>query len=248
MSAVISARIASWTLGRLGFGQGQPVELLQFPGDAPPLEEDHTTRHLGGVGGEDGNHLHPAQPFQGLGGIHARFAHALQRGAQGPGFLRLPVDPVCAASPFAVIGLGQVGQLEEGGEGLGDLVGLGVAHARDEGHRLPWQILLGRPFRLPPVFAVFLLTMADRQSSQLLLVIEYLAARLLLYHHPEQLSQGTHVAAQGQLLDLLVGTDQFGQPLGLVACLPVNLLFAHRLLSKMVVWHWLAPPGGGRGA
>src|SRR5712664_2508169 len=48
------------------FSKRQTIELLQFLGNAPPLEEHSPPRDLGGMGSENNGDLHLPQPLQNL--------------------------------------------------------------------------------------------------------------------------------------------------------------------------------------
>jgi hypothetical protein len=86
-----------------------------------------------------------------------------------------------AAAALAVVRLGQVGEFEVRRKGLGDLVGVGQVHARDDLLRLAHQLgRRGLLRTLPRRFA-----MLDQQAAQFFHGVEQVLAGLLHQHLPQ---------------------------------------------------------------
>jgi hypothetical protein len=122
--AVISAsRSCSRAFSWAG-GDGDAVELLEQVGDAAALEHDAAARDLGGVGGEDGRDADAGSLWS---ASERRWPASAQR-RRVP--RRLPRCGTASSSSMAgeaaalaVVGLGEVDELEVEGEGARELVG-----------------------------------------------------------------------------------------------------------------------------
>ena len=104
-------------------GEGKTIQPLQLFGDAATLQQHRLPRYLRGMGCEYGsNHDPPKSPQRRLRGnpslLHAQH-RAVKRSGQGSG---LPVQLAGAASPFAMVGLCQICQLEINRECFCDLI------------------------------------------------------------------------------------------------------------------------------
>ena len=107
----------------------QAVETLQLFGDAATLQKNRLTGHFGGMRGEYRSDLDLPQGSEGILCRHAGFFHAQKRSAKRTGKRSvIAIQFACTAAAFAVIGLGQIGQLEVSREGFGHLIGAGQVH------------------------------------------------------------------------------------------------------------------------
>ena len=187
--------------------------------------------YLGGVCGEHRDHRHLAQRGESLLGGDSRRLQAQEGAAKGTcGRSMLAMELAGAATAFAVVGLGQVGQFEICGESLGDLVGMGKIHIRD--HLLGARHLLMR-FRSRT--AADLLAMLDQQSPELLDRIKQFAAALLDQHLPQQCAERTHIPAQGVVLGRIFRPcREFGEAGILVFRFPQQFGLAHEGRRKRV--------------
>ena len=124
---VISAMRSCWRPIRgAARGDRDAVELLEEIGDAATLEHDGAAGDLGGVRGEDGRDADAAEQSEGLVAGVSGQAESTERSAKaaalGCGFGRELGGETAA---FAVIGLGEIDELEVEGEGAGEVVGAG---------------------------------------------------------------------------------------------------------------------------
>jgi hypothetical protein len=107
-------------------GDGDAVELLEEIGDAPALEHDGAAGDLGGVRGEDGRDADFFEEIMGFGGGDAGFAEAAEGSTEiaalGWGVL---IELGRETAPLAVVGFGEIDELEVETEGSGELVGGG---------------------------------------------------------------------------------------------------------------------------
>ncbi len=110
----------------LRVGDGDAVELFEDVGDAAAFEHDAATGDLGGVRGEDWRDADFLEEIVGFGCGDAGFAEAAEGAAQvaalGRGVL---VELGGETAALAVVGLGEVDELEVKTEGSGELVGSG---------------------------------------------------------------------------------------------------------------------------
>src|SRR5262249_20361299 len=105
---------------RLRVGERQSVESLDLLSDAAALEEDGSSCDLCRVRGEYRDDLDSPQGLKRLLGGHGRFTHSEQGTSQGIGLGRsLTFELYGPLAPLAMIGLGEVGQLEVDCEGFG---------------------------------------------------------------------------------------------------------------------------------
>ena len=98
-------------------------------------------RDLGRVRGEDGRHFDRAQGFEDCVSGYSRSVQAHQRAAKRAvdvGFVG--PDPGGAPSPFTVVCLRKVGELEVNREGFGDAVGMLDGQSADDLPRLRHQV------------------------------------------------------------------------------------------------------------
>ena len=118
----------------------QALALLEQLGDGADLDLDGPPARLGGVGGEDGVELEPLEQQLRLGR-----SDLVDEPAVGPGHLvdrvgrRVEGDLALALveGGDAVVLLAQVGEVEVGGEGPGEQLGVAQRQAVDERDRLP---------------------------------------------------------------------------------------------------------------
>ena len=107
-------------------GDGDAVELFEEIGDAAALEHDGTARDFSGVRGEDGRDADFFEESVGFGGGDACFAKTAESSAEvaalGRGVL---VELGGESATLAVVGFGEVDELEVEAEGTGELVGGG---------------------------------------------------------------------------------------------------------------------------
>ena len=115
---VISASTQLLEARHILLGDGNAVERLEKFADAAALEHDGAARRLSGVRRKDGNDEDAAQPVESLFRTNAHAAHlaecALERAALAAG---LAAKTQRNAAALAMVGLGQVDELEVKGEG-----------------------------------------------------------------------------------------------------------------------------------
>ncbi len=108
------------------------IEALQQIGDVPALEHDGASGDLGGVGSKDGRDADVGEKGEGLregGSGELQRAQGTAQGAAldfgssaGAGF---GFEFVGEPAAFAMVGFGEVDELEVEGKGAGELVGAG---------------------------------------------------------------------------------------------------------------------------
>jgi hypothetical protein len=111
---------------QLGRGNRDAIKLLQQVRDAPPLEHDRAPCDLGRVRGEDRRDTDAAEKVVGPRSIETGLAKAAKRSAKiaalrGSVLVKLDGQP----PPLAVVGLGEIDELEIKPEGAGKLIGSG---------------------------------------------------------------------------------------------------------------------------
>ena len=204
-------------------GDGNAIERLKKFADAAALEHDGAARRLRGVGREDRNDEHAAQPVQGLFRADAHAAHlaecAFERAALAAG---LPAQAQGDAAALAMIGFRQIDELEVEGKGAreqdGALDGQRV-HQFERGGGMTGGFF--------GVAAGFGIAAADGSLAQGLDLRERLVAGLFAQHRAQQRAQRAHVAAQRRLFQVAGLRFQFGQPLGPALGVPQK---SHRIL------------------
>ena len=116
------------TLILLQLGTAQAAADGQQVGDAPDLALHGLAPRLGGVGGEDGVELQLLQQLRGLGRAHLLKELAVGAGhlVDGVGALDLQVHLALAFMQdlHPVVLLAEVGQVEVGGQGAGQQLGI----------------------------------------------------------------------------------------------------------------------------
>ena len=103
--------------------RGDVIELLQQICDAMPFEHHHPPRHLGGVRRKDRSNGNVPEPIQGFFAGDACRPHRTQRSQQGTA-LRLSGKLQRESAALAVVGLGEVDELEVESKGSRQAVGL----------------------------------------------------------------------------------------------------------------------------
>ena len=142
-------------------------------------------------------------------GGDAGLAHAAQGAAQRTALrCGLCVDLQRQAAALAVVGFGQVDELEVEGKGARQQVGGGNIEAAYALQRL----LHGRHAAV--------VAAADGGAAQFLDSLEKIIARLLAQHLAQQHAERTHIAPQRHLLARGGAVFQLRQPFGPVVCLP----------------------------
>ncbi len=210
-------------------GDGDAVELLEQVGDAAALEHDGAAGDLGGVRGEDRHDADALEQGAGLAGGDAGELHLAERAAQGSALgLGVGVELAGEAAALAVVGFGEVDELEVKGEGAGELIGGGFAERFDAAQRVLERVggQIARSFiclgagggarrcgagiggRSGVHFAV-----GDGGLAQLFDGLEDGDAGLLAQDFAEQHAEGADVAAQRRFLELAGGRLQFRQAL-----------------------------------
>lgn len=110
------------------------VALLELLGDAVDLLEDRPPGGLGGVGGEGEDHAQRAQRFAHPLGAHPRLARLVENGLDRTRLRRrIGVLGMRPGAPDPVVLLRQVDELEIGGEGAGDDLGVVECERADDG-------------------------------------------------------------------------------------------------------------------
>src|SRR6185437_15828253 len=107
----------------MGRRDGDAIELFEQVGDAAALEHDRAAGDFGGVRGEDGRDADAAEEVVGLGGVETGFAEAAEGSAEIAtlrGGVLIELDGETAT--LAVIGFGEVDELEIESEGTGELI------------------------------------------------------------------------------------------------------------------------------
>ena len=123
------------------FRNGDAVELFEQIGDAAALEHDAAASDLGGVRGKDRRDADAAKKRVGFVGADARLAQAAKGAAQIAALDRAGgrsafAELVRETAALAMIGLGEVDELEVEAEGPRELVGGGKIEGADAGERL----------------------------------------------------------------------------------------------------------------
>ena len=195
----------------LGNGQGQPVKLLQLSGDATTFKQHHPPCNLCWVGGENRYHFDAPQPLQGLLVRYPGSVHTLQGRPERAWFARSQCYPMGAAAAFAVICLGKVGQLKEGGKGLGDQVCILLVQPGDDLYHLLKQVLFCGVVPGGAPLLALLLAVLDGQLPQPFLQVIYPMSGLCHDHLSQEPAQRTDIPAQGKLFEFFVIGGQFVQ-------------------------------------
>jgi hypothetical protein len=118
------------------------------------------------------------------------------------------MNPRGSTPPLAVVGFGQVCQLEVNCEGLGDAISIFNPKRGDQVTSLSHQPVIDSALHLT---AGRLLTMLDQQTSQALDYIEKLLSFLLNENPPEQYAKQTDISAEGLFLKRVGGAGtEFG--------------------------------------
>ncbi len=205
------------------FGNGNAVERLEKLADAAALEHHGAARDLSGMRGEDRHDEHAAQPVQSLFRADAHAAHlaerAFERAALAAG---LAAQAQSDAAALAVVGFGQIDELEVEGEGAGEQDG---ALDGQRVHQFKRGGGVARGFF--GAAASFGVAAADGALAQRFDLRKHLVAGLLAQHLAEQRAQRAHVAAQRRLFQVAGLRFQFGQPLRPALGIPQK---SHRIL------------------
>ena len=109
----------------------------------------------------------------------------MQGGPDAPRLVGDIFNPVGLATTFVVSGLCQVGEFEKGGEGFGDMVGLGHAHVGDDTGCLEQEFSLVIAVHLFGTEGVFQFPVPDGEASELLFGCKNFLSGLLPDHRAE---------------------------------------------------------------
>ncbi len=112
----------------LGIGDGDAVELLQQVGDAAALEHDDAARDLGRVRGEDGRDADAGEQLAWPASAEMPARRSWRSAPRREPRCGSASGSSCAgeAAALAVVGLGEIDELEVEAEGAGELVGGGL--------------------------------------------------------------------------------------------------------------------------
>ncbi len=179
------------------------VEALKQVGDAAALEHDGAPGDLGGVRGEDGGDADMGEQVDGLGEGSSGEPEGTQGAAERAALdvrvhLRAGsrLDLMGEAPALAVVGFGEIDELEVEGEGASDLIGRsGVLSVGIEAGEVGLALVAAHDGRL----AEHLDRLVDPGSG------------LLAEDLSEQGSEGTDVAAEGCGFEVAGGGEKFGE-------------------------------------
>ena len=203
------------------------VKTLQALADAPPLEEDCATRDLSRMRGKNGDDFDLLEPFERRRPCDTALVHPLECAANGAGLRREFRRKLRgAATALALIGLGEVGQLEIDGKRFRHAIGFDDSHALDRLcgalHQLarPRAVLIR--LRVAHAFAVL-----NRQQPEFFDRLEKRWPGLLFQDLAEQPTERAHIAAQGRFFNVRLIARQLIEPSRLVVCPPQGFYFRH---------------------
>ena len=202
----------------LWFGDGDAVELFEQVGDAAALEHNAAAGDLRRVRGEDGRDADETKKRAGMVGADAGLAHASEGPAQvatlycacrGNALAKLMGE----TTAFAVIGLGQVDELEVEAEGPGELVGGGKVEGADASERLLEMRGGGGRVGHSALWGFGLATGDGGAAQRFDGAVEGVAG-LLAEDLAEEHSKRADIAAQGRFLEFAGGGLKLGEALG----------------------------------
>ena len=221
-SAVISARRSRSSEASLGGRSGELIELFEEVGDAAALEHHAAARDLGGVRGEDGDDADAREELEcgvarvaGLaeaaeGALHAAALDCFEL-AHCVGIALVVDEHAGAAAAFAVIGLGEVDELEVEGEGACELVRGGGIFSSGAGERAGFFETGAGGFEIAGELG---LAARDAGAAKGFDLFEELVAGLLAKNLAEQSAERANVAAQRRLLGVEVARFELGEAVG----------------------------------
>jgi hypothetical protein len=186
--------------------------LFEDVGDAAALEHDGTAGDLGGVRGEDGRDADFFEESVGFGGGDACFAEAAEGSAKIAALgWRVLVELGGETAALAVVGLGEVDELEVEAEGSGELVGGSqiVGVAVDSGEGLIEVAAGGGCVGSGVGFAS-----GDGGAAEVFDGGVEGVAGLLAEDLAEEHAERAHVAAERSFFELAGGSLKFGEALG----------------------------------
>ena len=158
------------------------------------------------MSGEDGDDEDFAEPVHGLFGGDADALHGAQGTGEGSALLAgVSGELEGEAAALAVVGFGQVDELEVEGEGAGEKQGAVEGQGVDELQRVG-----GVPGGGGGCAKVFGFTASNGALAELLHLGKQFVAGLLAQDFAEQHTQRTHITAQGSFFQLARLSLQFG--------------------------------------
>ncbi len=206
---MISASNLFFEAGEVLLGDGNAIECGEKFADAAALEHDGTARHFGGVGGKDGHDEHALEPVHGLFGGDADAAHLAQSAGERAALAAgLAAQLESQAAALAVVGFGQIDELEVEGESAREQDGAIDGQRVDQFER--GGGVAGRFFLVAAGFGI---AAADGALAQRFDVREQVFAGLLAQHFAQQHAERAHIAAQGSFFQVAGLSFKFGQPL-----------------------------------